>query len=57
MSYPIISADSHVTEPPNAYIDNIDPAYRDRAPHLQPVRIKRRRVKRSLRHVEQMTAR
>ena len=35
MSYPIISADSHVTEPPNAYIDNIDPAYRDRAPHLE----------------------
>ncbi len=37
MSYPIISADSHVTEPPNAYVDNIDPAYRDRAPHLQHV--------------------
>ena len=37
MSYPIISADSHVTEPPNAYIDNIDPAYRDRAPHLEHV--------------------
>ena len=25
MTYPIISADSHVTEPPNAYLDNIDP--------------------------------
>ena len=37
MSYPMISADSHVTEPPNAYIDNIDPAYRDRAPHLEHV--------------------
>src|SRR5207244_2396769 len=37
MSSPIISADSHVTEPPNAYIDNIDPAYRDRAPRLQHV--------------------
>ncbi|MFM2073516.1 MAG: hypothetical protein RLZZ623_3780 [Actinomycetota bacterium] len=33
-SYPIISADSHITEPPNTYIDFIDPAYRDRAPRL-----------------------
>jgi len=30
-----ISADSHVTEPPNAYIDNIDPKYRDRAPRVR----------------------
>ena len=30
----IISADSHITEPPGTYIDHIDPAYRDRAPHL-----------------------
>ncbi len=37
MTYPIISADSHITEPPNLYIDNIDPAFRDRAPHLQRV--------------------
>ena len=37
MSYPIISADSHVTEPPNTYIDHIDPKYRDRAPHLQHI--------------------
>jgi len=29
-----ISADSHVTEPPNCYIDHIDPKYRDRAPRL-----------------------
>jgi len=29
-----ISADSHVTEPPNCYIDHIDPRYRDRAPHV-----------------------
>jgi predicted TIM-barrel fold metal-dependent hydrolase len=29
-----ISADSHITEPGNCYIDYIDPAYRDRAPHL-----------------------
>jgi uncharacterized protein len=31
---PCISADSHVTEPGGTYIDRIDPAYRDRAPHL-----------------------
>ena len=30
----IISADSHVTEPPGTYLDRIDPAYRDRAPHV-----------------------
>jgi predicted TIM-barrel fold metal-dependent hydrolase len=29
-----ISADSHVTEPPNCYVDHIDPKYRDRAPRL-----------------------
>lgn len=29
-----VSADSHVTEPPECYIDNIDPKYRDRAPYL-----------------------
>ena len=34
MNIPIISADSHITEPPNAYVDNIDPAWRDRAPRL-----------------------
>jgi len=27
-----VSADSHITEPPNCYIDYIDPAFRDRAP-------------------------
>lgn len=31
---PIISADSHITEPGWTYVDNIDPAFRDRAPHL-----------------------
>jgi len=30
-----ISADSHITEPPNCYIDYIDPAWRDRAPHIK----------------------
>jgi uncharacterized protein len=31
---PIISADSHVTEPADTYVDRIDPRFRDRAPHL-----------------------
>lgn len=31
---PIISADSHITEPPHAYIDFIDKKYVDRAPHM-----------------------
>ena len=30
----LISADSHITEPPHCYIDYIDPAYRDRAPRV-----------------------
>ncbi|HZO80202.1 MAG TPA: amidohydrolase family protein [Candidatus Binataceae bacterium] len=34
MLKPIISADSHITEPPNTYIDYIEPRFRDRAPHL-----------------------
>ncbi len=29
-----ISADSHIIEPPNCFIDYIDPAFRDRAPRL-----------------------
>ena len=33
-TYPIISADSHITEPPETYIDFIDPAWRDRAPRM-----------------------
>ena len=32
--YPIISADSHITEAPDTYVDFIDPAWRDRAPKL-----------------------
>jgi predicted TIM-barrel fold metal-dependent hydrolase len=31
---PVISADSHITEPPDCYTAHIDPAYRDLAPHL-----------------------
>jgi uncharacterized protein len=34
MTYPIISADSHVTEPPDTYSAHIDPAFRARAPHI-----------------------
>ena len=34
MLKPIISADSHVCEPPNCFTDHIDPAFRDRAPHM-----------------------
>ena len=30
MSYPIISADSHITEAPDTYTANIDRAWRDR---------------------------
>ena len=30
-----ISADSHITEPPNCYVDYIDPAFRDRAPVIK----------------------
>ena len=32
MRFPVISADSHITEPPNTYIDYIDAAWRDRGP-------------------------
>ena len=30
----VLSADSHVTEPPNTYVDYIDSSWKDRAPHL-----------------------
>ena len=32
MTKPIISAYSHIAEPPNCYLDFIDPKFRDRAP-------------------------
>lgn len=32
--YPVISADSHITEPPDCYSAHIDPAFRDRAPRM-----------------------
>ena len=34
MDWRPISADSHITEPPNCYIDHIDPAFRERAPRV-----------------------
>jgi predicted TIM-barrel fold metal-dependent hydrolase len=35
MDLPVISADSHVTEPPRSYIDHIDPRWRDEAPRME----------------------
>jgi uncharacterized protein len=35
MSFPIISADSHITEAPNTYRDFIDPRWRDKAPRVE----------------------
>jgi len=32
---PIISADSHIAEPPNCYLDYIEPGFKDRAPHIE----------------------
>jgi len=37
MAKPIISADSHITEPPDCYVKHIDPAFRDRAPYLKTI--------------------
>jgi predicted TIM-barrel fold metal-dependent hydrolase len=34
MSKPIISADSHITEPPGTYVERVDRRFRDRAPRL-----------------------
>jgi predicted TIM-barrel fold metal-dependent hydrolase len=35
MAHTIISADSHVTEHPDTYRANIDPGYREQAPHIE----------------------
>ena len=32
--YPVISADSHITEAPTTYTEHIDPKWRDKAPHI-----------------------
>ena len=34
MSYPIISADSHITEHPDTYVAHIDAAWKDKAPKM-----------------------
>ena len=34
MQKPIISADSHITEPAGTYVDRIDHKYKDTAPHM-----------------------
>ena len=33
--YPIISADSHIVEPPDMYTSRIAPRFRDRAPRME----------------------
>jgi uncharacterized protein len=33
-TFPIVSADSHITEPPETYTDFCDAAFRDRVPHV-----------------------
>ena len=35
MTYPVISADSHITEAPNTYIDYIDAKWKDKAPVMK----------------------
>jgi len=37
MAFPVISADSHITEPPGTYVDHIDAKWRDRAPRMRTV--------------------
>lgn len=34
---PIVSADSHITEPPDCYVKHIAPSFRDRAPYLKHI--------------------
>jgi predicted TIM-barrel fold metal-dependent hydrolase len=34
MEFPVISADSHITEPPGTYLDRIEPGFRDVAPRI-----------------------
>jgi predicted TIM-barrel fold metal-dependent hydrolase len=35
VSYPIISADSHITEPANTYLDHIESRWKERAPRME----------------------
>jgi len=34
MDHPVLSADSHITEPPNTYLDHIEARWRDKAPRM-----------------------
>ena len=34
-AYKLISADSHIVEPPDLYSTRIDPKFRDRAPRME----------------------
>ena len=34
-SFPLISADSHIVEPPDMYTSRIDPKFKDRAPRME----------------------
>ena len=34
-AYPLISADSHIVEPPDLYSSRIEPKFRDRAPRME----------------------
>jgi len=35
VDYPVISADSHITEPPNTYVDHIESKWKGRAPQMR----------------------
>ena len=35
MTHKLISADSHIVEPPDLYTKRIEPRFRDRAPRLE----------------------
>jgi predicted TIM-barrel fold metal-dependent hydrolase len=35
MKFPVISADSHITEPPGTYVDHIESKWKDRAPVMR----------------------
>ena len=37
MDYPVISADSHITEPPNTYVDYIEAKWKAKAPQMKYV--------------------
>ena len=34
-SYSLISADSHINEPPDTFVERVPASLRDRAPHVQ----------------------